>query len=110
MIASCFPAQQFSSELPRSLDQRQVLGQIAKAKRRQTALLMAKQFARAAQLQILLGNEKAVRCFLQRAESLAGLGRLDGGQQDAVGIVCAPANPAPELMKLGQPKLFGILD
>src|SRR5689334_20676595 len=103
-------AQQFSSQGSRSLDQRQVLGQIAKAKRRQTALLLAEQFAWAAQLQIFLGNAKTIRCFLQCAETLAGLGRFDGGQKDAVGIVRAPADPASELMKLGQPKLLGILD
>ena len=88
------------------------VGERGDAQRRQAALRETQQLALAPQLEILLGQHEAV---LRRDHGIEP-GRDDlvvaigVGDEDAVRAVGAAADPAAQLVQLGQPEAIGIED
>lgn len=72
------------------------------------ALIVAKQFAGAADLQIVGGERKAGAEIFEGRDGLQPLGRVlghqlgMGGEQIGIGLVVRAADPAPQLVQLGQ--------
>ena len=64
----------------------------------------------APELQILLGDDKAVGGGAQGLQPLPGALRPVVGQQDAVGLVLPSAHPAPELVELAEAEAVRVLD
>src|SRR5215475_7924529 len=88
--------------------QRRVLRQIGDTEARQTSLHRSPQLARSAQAQVLFGETKTVLGRGHDAQALWGLGAdRRSGHQDASRDVLATADPAAQLMKLGEPETLG---
>ena len=92
------------------MDQAPVVDEVAKLEIRQAALRLAQQFARAALAQILLGQREAVAAFLHHLEPAPAVVGGIAGNEDAVRLVRAPADPPPQLVQLGQAEAVGVLD
>src|SRR5438105_11166877 len=68
------------------------------------------QLARATQPHVFFGQLEPVVLPLQQAEPRERLVGRFLGQQQALGLRAAPADPAPELVELREPEAFGSLD
>ena len=68
----------------------------------QAALASAKELTGASQLQVLLGQGKAILGGLYGSQPLLGLRRWGVGEEQTIGLILAPTNPAAELVQLGQ--------
>src|SRR2546429_5944526 len=86
-------------ERTRAFDQRAVGGKVAETKRRQTALLLAEQLARASRFQVLLGDAEAVGGLLHHFQSPPRLLRLDVGDQNALGFMRPSPDSYAQLMQ-----------
>ena len=71
-------------------------------------LLLAEQVALAADPEVLLGEFEAVGLLLEGDEPLRR--RLGGVEDDAVGLLGAPPDAAPQLMELGKAETLGVFD
>ena len=69
----------------------------------------AEEVAGAPEGQVLPADLEAVVGLAQGLEPLEGLGVPVGGEEDAVGLVPAPAHPAPELVELAQAEAVRVL-
>src|SRR5712692_679343 len=92
----------------RLFDQGDVDGQVSKAQRRQAALPLPEQFARAAQLQVGFGDSKSIVGPRQNFQPVDGILRFGGSHQNAIRFVRAAADAATELVQLRQPELVGV--
>ncbi len=76
------------------------------------ALIVAQQLACAADLQIVGGERKAGAEIFERRNGLQPLGRILGhqlgmrGEQVGIGLVVGAADPAPQLVQLGQAQMI----
>ena len=70
------------------------MAQVAELEGRKAALIVASEFARAAELQVGLGDLKAVGGFFQHFEAVIGLVGCAGSEKNAVAVMLAPPNAA----------------
>ncbi len=94
---------------PGQLEQLLVLGQAREAIAADTGLARAHEFALAAQAQVDLGQAEAVGVLGQRPQARGALG-TGGPQEVAQRGVLTAADPAPQLVQLGDPEALGVLD
>ncbi len=96
---------------PGDLQQLVVAQQIANPERRQAGLARAEEVARAAELQVPLGDLEAVRRIGEGLEPGASVLReWLLVQEHAVRLVRAASDPAAQLMQLRQAETLGVLD
>ena len=77
-----------------------IAGEICRTHGGQTVLTLPEEIAGTAEPQILLRDAKAVCGLRHDLETFLGFGISVIGQQDAVGLVLAPAHTAAQLVKL----------
>src|SRR5206468_9240812 len=95
----------------RLLEQVRVAEQIDCAELGEPRLARAEELARAAQLQIDLGDAEAVVRRRHRVDPALGLFReMAGRQQDAVRLPLAPSHASAKLMQLRETEALGVLD
>ena len=76
------------------------------------ALIVAEQFARATDLQIVGRQRKTGAEIFERGDRLQPLGRIlghqlgMGGEQVGIGLMVRAANPTPQLVQLGQTEMI----
>src|SRR5262245_19071589 len=87
-----------ASQLSRLFHKCPVLDQISKAKRRQTALFAAEQFARSAQFQIRFGDFESVGRFFQNTQPLSSAVRFEIADQNTKRFMRAATDTASHLM------------
>ncbi len=89
-----FAFQDSRGNLAGHIDQLQVRYEIAEPELWDAALLLPEQLAGPAQLQVGLGDFEAIGSSFQGAEALTSQTAFFGGDEDAIGLVRSPADPA----------------
>ena len=100
--------QQVFGRLLGFLQQFDVVGKVGHFELGQAMLPVAKEVARATQLQILFCNAEAIAALGHHLKPAAGLFVLAVRHQHTVGLQRAAAHPAPELVELGKAEAVGV--
>jgi len=98
--------EQLLGDLARALEQRRVVGQAGDLELRQPVLAGAEHLAGAAQLEVDLGQPKAIRVLGDRAQA----GQAGISEEDAERRVLAATDAPAQLMELREPVALGGLD
>src|SRR5262245_24049434 len=113
VVQGPFVRHQLQSELARPLEQLAVCAEASETELREARLPRAEQLALPAQLQVLLCQLETVGRLDERLQPFARvvcqllLGTRD---EQAVGLLGAAADAAPQLVELGEPETIGLLD
>ena len=91
------------------LQKAHVSAEIGQGQLRQAVLAASKEVAGAAQLQVLLGDLKAIGGGGQSFQPGHGVGSVGVGNEYTVGLVLAAAYPATELVELAEAKALRVL-
>ena len=104
-----FP-QALRRHIPRNEEAFLIRQRVRVLEKRRPALLRPEEFARPAQLQIFLGDDKSVARFCHDPQAFLAFDGFGFSEEETFGGLRASTDPSAHLMKLRQPESFRIFD